>query len=254
MSRRPRADRTNASGRSIDGTGAQAHLDIRARQARRAARIRRRPRRLPAAESVTDEKINDAILKGVNYLVSRFDEKHKLKADRGGHTAGAHALMTLALLHASQAISDERLNIHNPFMIGLLDQLKKYEIPDTPPATYARSLRAQALAFHYRTEDRSVLAADTRWLINHRARRRTATATPRPARRSRAQDRLGQLPTHSTACSASGPRADAGSRCPGSYWTGVQSHWERAQLPAPADGSTNGTATVEGTLSMTPPA
>jgi hypothetical protein len=207
------------------------------------------PATVPAAEAVTDEKINDAILKGVNFLISRFDEKQKLKADRGGHAAGAHALVTLALLHASQAVSVERLNIHNPFMIGLLEQLKKYEIPDNP-ATYSRSLRVQALAFHYRTEDRAVLASDTRWLINSSVQGAygygppTAGATqPSQTYWDNSNSQYGVLGVWAA--------ADAGLAVPGNYWTGVQSHWERTQLGSGGWGYTEGDAQGAGTLSMT---
>src|SRR6185436_19855198 len=101
--------------------------------------------------------------KGVGYLVSRFSSDYKIKIETS-QQAGAHALCTLALMHAGQAIADERLNIHNPFMIGLIDQLKKYPVP-RELTTYTRSLRAQALAVYNRAEDRSILAGDVRWLI-----------------------------------------------------------------------------------------
>ena len=206
------------------------------------------PATLPADEVVNDEKINAGILKGINYLVSRFDEKHKLKADRGGHTPGAHALATLALLHASQAISDDRLNIHNAFMIGLLEQLKRYEMPDNP-ATYSRSLRVQALAFYNRPEDRSVLASDLRWLINSSVQGAYGYGPPSAGATQPSQtywdnsnSQYGVLGVWAA--------AEAGLAVPGNYWTGVQSHWERVQVSSGGWAYGEG-AQQPGTLSMT---
>ena len=186
------------------------------------------PAARPADEVVTDEKINAAILKGVNQLVARFDDKYKFKADRGAQTAGAHALAALALLHAGQAVSDERLTIHHPFMIGVLEQLKRYEIADNL-ATYSRSLRVQALAFHNRAEDRSVLAADLRWLINSSVQGAYGYGPPAPGATQPTQTYWDNSNSQYGVLGA-WAAADAGLSVPGSYWTGVQSHWERYQL------------------------
>ena len=207
------------------------------------------PAAAPADETVTDEKINAAIVKGVNYLVSCFDEKHKLKADRGGHTGGAHALATLAFMHASQAINDERLNVQHPFMVGLLEQLKKAEMGGGAE-TYSRSLRAQALAFHNRTEDRAVLAADTRWLINASVQGAYGYAQPTPGATQPSQT---QWDNSNSQYGVLGvwAAADAGLAIPGSYWTGVQSHWERTQLDSGGWAYSGIDRKGEGTLSMT---
>jgi hypothetical protein len=208
------------------------------------------PEPVSVDEVVTDDKINAAIVKGVNHLVSRFDAKQKLKSDRGAQAGGAHALAVLALLHAGEAISDERLNIHNPFMIGLLEQLRKYEMPDGM-ATYSRSLRAQALAFHNRPEDRSVLASDTRWLINSSVVGAYGYGPP-PAGATNPSQLHGWDNSNSQyGVLGVWAAAEAGLAIPGSYWQGVQTHWERTQLDSGGWGYSAGDGKEPGSLSMT---
>lgn len=201
---------------------------------------------LDTATTVTDEAINAAILKGVNFLIGRF-ENSRLKHDHGADTQpGAHAIAVLALMHASQSISDERLDIHNPFMIGLIEQLKRYEIPEGL-ATYCRSLRAQALAFHNRQEDRAALAADTRWLVTasvqgaYGYKQPSAGTTQRSAHSwDNSNSQYGVLGAWAA--------ADAGVAIPASYWEQVQQHWELAQSK---DGGWAYNTGDTGTLSMT---
>jgi len=114
-------------------------------------------------ETVTDEAINAALIKGVNFLVTRFTNRPSdLKSQPT--EPGTHALVTLALLHASQSISDERINIHNPFMKGMLEELRAYPVP-TRLGTYTRSLRAQGARVLFpsgrsvRAGERSALAS-----------------------------------------------------------------------------------------------
>jgi DNA-directed RNA polymerase subunit RPC12/RpoP len=198
------------------------------------------------ADNVTDEAINAAISKGVTFLCKQFGDDYKLKHE-GDQQAGAHALAALALLHAGQAISDERITIHSPFMIGVLEQLKKYSIAPAS-ATYSHSLRAQALAVYNRTEDRTVLAADTRWLIAGSVK--GAYGYAEPPKTATQPTEIGWDNSNSQ-YGALGVWAasDAGIPVPSVYWTDVQSHWEQSQTKS--GGWNYHAGGNEGTLSMT---
>ena len=196
---------------------------------------------------VTDDAINNAIAKGVAYLVSRFNSDFTIKVD-GAQQPGAHALCTLALMHAGQAIADEKLNIHSPFMIGLIEKLKGYAVPQGM-ATYTRSLRAQALSVYDRKEDRSVLAADVRWLTANCVKgaytyyEPPSTATqPTQFGWDNSNSQYGALGVWAA--------EDANIIAPPSYWMGVQAHWEQSQNK---NGSWDysGGGQGNGTLSMT---
>ena len=206
------------------------------------------PAALPTNEIVTDEAINKAIIKGVNYLLTQFENNRlKARAGQGGYEIGAHALAVLALLHAGQAISDERLTIRSPTMVGLIEQLKKYEVTKDFP-TYTRSLRAQALAVYGRSEDRTALAAETRWLMENAVKGSYSYAEPPE----------GATQPHQVGWDNSNTQygvlgvwaaAEAGISVPVSYWLDVQQHWETAQ--SKSGGWGYGMGQQEGTLSMT---
>ena len=200
----------------------------------------------PKEETVTDEAINAAIAKGVDNLVSHF-ENGKIKSDPGNTYVGTDALCVLALLHAGQAISDERLNIHNPFMSGALDALRSMTIVQGLE-TYTHSLRAQALAIYNRKEDRSVLDADVRWLVNAGVKgyytygKQPETATqPSQAAWDNSNSQYGALGVWAA--------AEAGVNIPPSYWVDIQSHWENTQ--GKDGGWEYGQGSTNGTLSMT---
>ena len=122
--------------------------------------------------AVSDEQLEDAIRRGVTFLLSQF-ERGQLRGymDKApAYREGLHALCVLALLHAKDAIRDDRLSLQRPQMQGLLDALKRHFMSSDAadlgdPVTYARSLRAAALAMANRPEDRAVLAEDARWLL-----------------------------------------------------------------------------------------
>jgi hypothetical protein len=127
---------------------------------------------LPGHEA--DRKIGQSLDAGINFLISRFNNGQivdGLGADDVRHQ-GLDALCVYSLLHASQGSTDPRLNIHGPFMVQLLENLKAFPMagrdPLKPmaPAVYAHSLRAAALAVYNRPEDHNALQADVNWLVN----------------------------------------------------------------------------------------
>jgi hypothetical protein len=217
----------------------------------------------PDADTLTDERIGKAITDGVNFLIAHFDDKtHELKQknaefgsfgggkpDVGGFYGGLDALCVYALLQSGQAIPDKRLEIKSPYMIGLIEQLKK--LPDqNGPVTYARALRATALALYARPEDKTALKLDLDWLLKTAqdgAYTYDKITPPRdgPGRFGRSWDnsnsQYGVLGVWSA--------AEAALEVPSTYWKQVEDHWTKTQLP---DGqwSYEGPES-EGRLSMT---
>jgi hypothetical protein len=194
-------------------------------------------------ELLTDEAINASILKGAEWLMSRY-EGGKLKNDFADKTVGTNALSALALLHAGQAVTDERLNVKNPFLTSVLDTLREMKPPPTL-ITYTRSLRAQALAMYNRQADRAVLQQDTQWLVRASVKGAygytdpPAGATqPNQAPWDNSNSQYGAL-----GCWAA---ADAGMSVSMTYWQDVQDHWERTQSK---DGGWEYTQGSTGTLS-----
>jgi hypothetical protein len=186
------------------------------------------PAALPKHEVVTDDAINAALVKGVNYLLTRFDHGAYLGPEND-QKAGTDALCVLALLHTSEAISDERLSIRGQTMAGLIDAMKGYAV--TPPsATYTHSLRAQALAVYHRKEDRAALANETRWLIENGVRGAYTYHEP-PKSATRPSDFNWDNSNSQYGALGVWAAADAGVPVPSRYWMEVQEHWEQSQSP-----------------------
>lgn len=188
------------------------------------------PRREPAAaDVVTDEAIDAAIKKGAEHLISRF-ENGRLKGDPANpHYIGTDALCVLALLHAGQAVADERLNVRNPFMARALDELRQLSVPESLH-TYSRSLRAQALAVYHRKEDSATLASDTRALLTGGVRGAYTYTVP-PAAATRPEQMTWDNSNSQYGVLGVWAAAEAGVAVPLSYWQGVQEHWENCQSP-----------------------
>jgi hypothetical protein len=138
------------------------------------------PRWVPENE-ITDDDIGYAIKRGVEHLLSHV---HKGEIDpipgmTGVRFAGRDALIVYALLTAGQATGDPRLDPRHEFMDQMIEKLKSYPL-ETPaevrngvddkepsaPVTYARSIRAAALALYNRKQDRDCLKKDAEWLIH----------------------------------------------------------------------------------------
>ncbi|MEO6436873.1 MAG: DUF4159 domain-containing protein [Tepidisphaeraceae bacterium] len=125
---------------------------------------------------ITDAQVEQAIRRGVDFLHAQFQNGRIPLAQGPGEgrgeidNAGLNALAVYALLSASQAIRDERLGSKGEFLTTALEQLKSAPLDPggtlSAPVTYARSLRASALAVYNRPQDRQSLTADVKWLIN----------------------------------------------------------------------------------------
>jgi hypothetical protein len=125
-------------------------------------------------ETLSDEQVSRAIRRGVDFLIRQYKNGHVVAADSGMSQPwreGLDALSALALLQSSPAIRDERLNVHGAFISNVLEQLNAASMETDisgkwGPVTYARSLRAMALAVYNRPEDRDTLQDDAAWLAN----------------------------------------------------------------------------------------
>ena len=199
-------------------------------------------------EIVTDEAINAAIVKGVNFLISRFEDgKLKDAATVGDRYVGMDALCVLALLHAGEAVSgDERLNPNNAWMLRALDQLRDMELPPTLK-TYTVSLRVQALAFANRKADHSRVVSDTRWLVTNGVKGAYAYVEP-PAGATQPSAVSWDNSNSQYGALGAWAAAEAGLTIPPSYWMDVQRHWESSQLKS---GGWSYNLGGEGSLSMT---
>lgn len=127
---------------------------------------------VPPPDTVTDEQIGVAMKRGVDYLLAQL--KDGQLAEQPGATGvkqeGLNALVVYALLTSGQAMKDERLDVRGEFAKTLIEKMKSHPLKaqrgePQQPITYARSLRAAALAHYNRPEDRKVLKEDVDWLV-----------------------------------------------------------------------------------------
>jgi hypothetical protein len=227
------------------------------------------------ADTLTDARIGQAITDGVNFLLSHFDgNTHELKqnrvefqplgparADSGAFYGGLDALEVYALLQSGQAINDNRLGIKSPYMIGMIEQLKKMS-DKLGPVTYARALRATALTLFNRPEDKTVIKSDLEWLL--KASQSGAYTYDKIDTSMEGPGRY--MPRGMTTWDASNSQygllgvwsaAEAGFEVPLSYWKQVEDHWTKNQMASgewgyetPAAGAGRLSMTVAGIASL----
>jgi hypothetical protein len=180
-----------------------------------------------------DAQIGQALDRGVNYLLSQFNNGRYREYDpHNGTTAGLDALAVYALLHAGEATHDLRLTPNAPLVGQMLDALKQMPM-DGENSTYSRSLRAAALGVYHRENDKQALRADAAWLIAA-AREGAYTYTAPTAGAPRGRGRFtGGWDNSNSQYGALGVWAalDAGVEVPTAYWRAVQKHWLSCQLP-----------------------
>jgi hypothetical protein len=221
----------------------------------------------PDNQIVTDERIGKAITDGVSFLTARFDNTtHELKQnriefqgfggagkpDQGAFYGGLDALCVYALLQSGQAIPDKQLGIKSPYMLALLDQLKKLA-DQSGPVTYARALRATALGIYNRPEDKAAIRADFDWLLkNNQGGAYTYDKIDPAAARRYPPLRLSAWDNSNSQYGLLGvwSASEAGVEVPTPYWKQVEDHWTKTQMP---DGQWGyeGPESGAGRLSMT---
>jgi hypothetical protein len=216
---------------------------------------RQRPRPVPAPlTGVTDEEIGRSIQRGVDFLIPLFDKRtgqlgpFRGRAGDEGYVCGLNALCVYALLQSGQAIADQRLDIHGPFMKSLIEGMKRFPA-NSGKATYARGIRATALALYNRKEDRAALRADVTYLLmTHDEGRYTYAGS-----RNNSSSRRGSGGPWDNSNSQYGllgvwSGAEVGVEVPGDYWAHVHKHWVTCQNPDGTWGYTRGGGA--GTVSM----
>ena len=186
-----------------------------------------------AADGITDEQIGRAIQKGVNHLLSRFDNvEHTLGGiDTGAADGGGqNALAVYALMQAGQAINDERLNVRGVYMNKVIEAMKESRLRRGHAQTYATGIRATALALFNRPQDRAVLKQDVAALLqSHTQGAYHYTIDPNRSRHKYKQSWDNSNSQYGLLGVWAG--AEAAVEVPQGYWAAVEQHWIEQQLP-----------------------
>jgi hypothetical protein len=175
------------------------------------------------AAGITDRQIGQAIQKGADFLVKQF---HDSQLNAGEYHDGLDSLAVYALLQCGLAIHDPRLDVHDPFMIGLIDAMKRLPMKDGYQ-TYSRAIRATALGLYDRADDHWVLKQDVNWLL-HAEDKGAFTYTDDFARHSdfafwdNSNSQYGLLGVWAG--------AECGVQIPLQFWRDVRSHWTSDQV------------------------
>jgi hypothetical protein len=208
-------------------------------------------RRAAEHEDLSDVQIGEAIRKAVDYLLAQFSPStgllRKLDPNTYDLSMGEDALCVYALLQASQSIDDSRLNPKSTRMKEMVSAMKQLPLQQFSRETYARALRASALAVYDAPEDRQTLAADTLAL----ARGARAGAYSYRVSSNRGSGRFGGWDNSNSQYGLLGvwSGAEVGREVPSTYWQAVSKHWEATQS-ADGEWSYHGPDRV-GTHSMT---
>jgi hypothetical protein len=129
------------------------------------------PRWIPEDE-ITDDDIGYALKRGVGNLLSHVKngQLQAMPGVTGVQYSGRNALVVYALLTAGRATGDPQLDPRGDFLNDMIEKLKADPMKaqgkePSQPVTYARSIRAAALAIYNRKQDRRTLEADCDWLV-----------------------------------------------------------------------------------------
>lgn len=205
------------------------------------------------SSELTDKQIGDAIRKGAAHLLRHFDPRtHLLAVDprEAGvsitmmngrrvitpvpppQIAGLDILCVYALLQCGEAIDDPRLNFRESPMKDMIASMKAIPLENYHYETYARGLRATALALHNRPEDRAVLKLDAMALVKgSHGGGYTYTDTPAPGHSAFDQERSWDNSNSQYGLLGVWSAAEAGFEVSDVYWATVQKHWTQAQCP-----------------------
>jgi hypothetical protein len=203
-----------------------------------AQRARADLRLVPRAVAITDADVQRSIVKGIDFLLTTVDgdELSAKIVDDPTRREAHNALLVYTLLHCSQSIRDERISINSDFIKRMIAKMKSHKYaPDQngkAPCTYARSLRASALAIYDRPEDREAMPADVEWLVNA-ARDGAYTYDDSFNRPPKDQIPADQFPWDNSNSQYGvlgvWNGAESGAVVPAKYWLEVEKHWVTSQ-------------------------
>lgn len=183
------------------------------------------------SDQLTDQEIGKAIDRGVNHLLGQFDgNTHLLSGvgrDRTGVGIGSDVLCVYAIMQCEQATGDARLSPHQPLMKGLIEAMKRLTVTGYPYETYARGLRATALAMYNRPEDRAVLRQDASALV---AGTHGGAYTYTLEHGGPKDDGTGDNSNSQYGLLGVWSAAEVGFEVSSTYWTMVQRHWTQSQF------------------------
>lgn len=180
---------------------------------------------IPPAVGVADSQIGASIEKGADFLLQQFKA-----AELNGnfeHYEGLDTLAVYALMQAGLATHDRRLDIHSQFMIDAIEAMKKYPM-SSDYVTYARALRATALALYDRSEDHWIIKQDVNWLLHSQEHGGFTYNNEFPRDTNYAfwdnsNSQYGLLGVWSG--------AEVGVQVPLEFWRDVRTHWTQCQRP-----------------------
>lgn len=203
------------------------------------------------SDELTDKQIGEAIRKGAHQLLSRFDPRsHLLAVDprEGGvsismmngrrivtpvpppQIAGEDILCVYALMQCGEAIDDPQLNLHESPLKDMVASMRAIPLENYHYETYARGLRATALALHNRPEDRAILKLDAMALVKgSHGGAYTYTDTAAPGHSSFELERPWDNSNSQYGLLGVWSAAEAGFEVPDAYWAIVQKHWTETQ-------------------------
>jgi hypothetical protein len=201
------------------------------------------PRPLPV-NVVADAEIERAIRSGTKVLIDQIDPNTgRLRDRRYAETyealeCGLNALCVYALLQAGQAIDEPALRPTAPLVRAMLDGCKRIRADRGVHQTYARALRATAMAVYNRPDDRRQLTEDVGCLVagHFGGGYGYLSAVPTGMAYRFSSAAPDGMPTewldHSNSQYGllgvwSG--AEAGVEVPGDYWRQVTDHWTDRQ-------------------------
>ncbi len=176
---------------------------------------------------ITDAQIGTAIEKGAGFLIQQFNSSNLTQGVN--QYEGLDALSVYALMQAGLATHDKRLDMHEQFMRNAVEALKKLSMRDHFQ-TYARALRATALALYDRPEDHETIRQDVNWLLHAQY---GGAFTYDDAFVRSAQYNFWDNSNSQYGLLGVWSGAEVGVEVPSQFWRDVEQHWKTDQM---ADG------------------
>jgi hypothetical protein len=175
---------------------------------------------------ISDKMVEQGIKKAVASLKSQFITGELANTDGTDRSAGKTALAVYALLQAGLAVDDSELSTSDPYMQGLLENLKHFKM-EGEFATYCRSLRASAMAVFDRAVDDPQLRLDREYLLKSELGGKYGYNMPAPG--TTAENASWDNSNCQYGVLGVWAAVQAGIPAPDKYWNDVEQHWLNCQ-------------------------